>query len=596
MGYPTLEQYNEAFQHHQLALSDPELKQGSIATNGFGLPLALCGGFALTYTVKAGAKKYAVRCFHKQSNELEKRYSAISTRLKALNSSYFVDFQFQPKGVKVAGNSYPVVKMIWATGTTLGEFLEQNHRNPTALKQLASSLKILAKYLEGQKLAHGDIQIENVMAADFGKKIQLIDYDGMFVEDLRSLGSAELGHRNFQHPKRSSSTWDAYLDRFSFISIDLALRVLTEHPELWEKTQSGGDSILFKANDFSDPSGSVIFCDLFNRSKFSEDAKAFAAICQSSYDKIPSLDNFLAKINRPHFEISITQKLDRLQAQYLSAFPVLDATNYDTCLMYVGDKVELIGQIVEVKQDKTKHDKPYIFINFGPWKGHIVKVSIWSEGLAVIRNKPKSSWVGKWISVVGLMEPPYVNKNYKYSHLSISITNNNQLHVISENEAKFRLAGSSTRANNSASLVSNTEILERLKSGKSPKNSIGRSGQKSTLVTSNQAVLQKMKVDKSFPSSNNRSKGTYTGRKMPSASPSSSSNCFIATTIYGLDAPETKALRRLRDTRLLPTRFGRTFVAIYYKISPFLVPFIKRYKFFHETIKLILDYFIKQNR
>src|SRR5208337_2176758 len=28
MGYPTLEQYNEAFQHPQLALNDPELKRG----------------------------------------------------------------------------------------------------------------------------------------------------------------------------------------------------------------------------------------------------------------------------------------------------------------------------------------------------------------------------------------------------------------------------------------------------------------------------------------------------------------------------------------------------------------------------------------
>lgn len=97
MSYPTLEQYNEAFQHPQLALTDPELKQGIIATTGLGLPLALCGGFALTYTIKSGAKKHAVRCFHKQSNALEKRYISISSRLKSLRSPYFVDFEFQPR-------------------------------------------------------------------------------------------------------------------------------------------------------------------------------------------------------------------------------------------------------------------------------------------------------------------------------------------------------------------------------------------------------------------------------------------------------------------------------------------------------------------
>ena len=70
MSYPSLEQYNEAFQHPDFSLIDPALRKGSIATTGIGLPLALCGGFALTYTLTSGANKFAVRCFHKQSNAL----------------------------------------------------------------------------------------------------------------------------------------------------------------------------------------------------------------------------------------------------------------------------------------------------------------------------------------------------------------------------------------------------------------------------------------------------------------------------------------------------------------------------------------------
>lgn len=224
MSYPTLEQYNEAFQHPHLALTDPELKLGSIATTGLGLPLALCGGFALTYTIKNGTKKHAVRCFHKQSNALEKRYISISSRLKSLRSPYFVDFEFQPQGVRVAGKSFPIVKMAWASGTTLGEFLERNHRSSSNLLNLRASLQSLAKYLESQGMAHGDVQPGNVMVADAGNKVQLIDYDGIFVEELKTLGSSELGHRNFQHPKRASSSWNATLDRFSFISLDLAIR------------------------------------------------------------------------------------------------------------------------------------------------------------------------------------------------------------------------------------------------------------------------------------------------------------------------------------------------------------------------------------
>lgn len=592
MSYPTLEQYNEAFQHPQLALTDPELKQGSIATTGLGLPLALCGGFALTYTVKTSSKKYAVRCFHKQSNGLEKRYSSISSSLKTLRSPYFVDFEFQPQGVKVVGKAYPVVKMAWATGTTLGEFLEQRYRNPGDLQQLAASLNTLAKFLRDQNMAHGDIQPGNVMIADAGKKIQLIDYDGMFVEDLRSLGSAELGHRNFQHPKRSNTSWDPSLDRFSFIGLALATRALQSHPELWAKTQSDGDSILFKANDFADPSRSAIFSDLFNRPQFADDAKNFAAICKAAFDKIPTLEDFLAKKNIPQVSIAIIQAPASAPAQYLSAYPVLDGTSYAACLAYVGDKVELIGQIVEVKQDTTRHGKPYVFINFGPWQGHIVKVSIWSEGLDAISNKPTQNWVGKWISVIGLMEPPYASRRYKYSHLAISITQGNQFHLLSEQDAKFRLAGSSSRSGTSTSRSNNREILDGIRgvSTSRPGGSVQRA---SAPVTSNQAVLQKMKVSQPAPHAGTGGVGSYSGKQRPTPSSSSKSKCFIATAVYGVDAPETNVLRNWRDTYLLQSRIGQTFVATYYKISPLLVPVLARQPWLRRLFKKALDRLVR---
>jgi len=595
MSYPTLEQYNEAFQHPHLALTDSELKQGSIATTGLGLPLALCGGFALTYTIKSGARKHAVRCFHKQSNDLEIRYRSISSRLRSLRSPYFVDFEFQPQGVRVAGKLFPIVKMAWASGSTLGEFLEQNYRSPSNLLNLGASLRSLAKYLESQGIAHGDIQPGNVMVADAGKKLQLIDYDGMFVEELRSLGSSELGHRNFQHPKRASRSWDASLDRFSFISLDLAIQVLASSPELWSKTNSDGDSILFKANDFADPSQSSIFGDLNRRHSFSEEAKNFAAICRSAFDKTPTLEDFLAKRNIPQAAITIAKASSVTPAQYLSAFPVLDATNYSLCLGFVGDKVELIGKIVEVKQDKTRQGKPYVFINFGPWQGHIAKISIWSEGLNALTTNPTASWVGKWISVVGLMEPPYVSRKYKYSHISISITQGSQLHVISETEAEFRLAGSSTRSSSSGAKTSNQEILEGLKAGSgsaraaSPRTSSTSSRTPTAAsTTSNQAVLQRIRSSQPAPSATSRQTSSYQG--IPRSQPaSSSSNCFIATAVYGTDAPETNTLRNWRDRSLLPHFWGRLLVATYYAVSPHLVPVVTRSKWVRDTMKSALD-------
>lgn len=591
MSYPSLEQYNEAFQSPQIALLDPELKKGSISTTGLGLPLALCGGFALTYTINSGAKKYAVRCFHKQSNALERRYSSISSKLKTLKSHYFVDFEFQSNGVRVSGNTFPIVKMAWATGTTLGQYLEQNYKNPTQLKQLSQSLRSLSSYLEKQGLAHGDIQPGNVMVADAGKTVQLIDYDGIYLDELKALGSAELGHRNFQHPKRSNSSWDSSLDRFSFIGIDLSLRILANNPDLWNKTQSDGDSILFKANDFADPAQSAIFSELSSKQNFADEIKNFAAICQSEFNKIPSLEDFLSKKNIPQVAISISKPVTLQPPKYLSAFPVLDADDYARCLSFVGDKVELIGQIVEVKENKTRHGKPYIFINFGPWQGHIVKVSIWSEGLEALNKKPTQSWVGKWISVVGLMEPPYVSRKYKYSHLAISITQGSQLHVLTDKEAKFRLSSVNLQTTGT-SKSNNEKILAGLRSGEKTQPFIRTSTTNTTNAprSKNDAILQKMKGSQSGSSRVSR---TATQRQTAS---NSSSNCFIATSIYGFDATETNILREWRDSTLMPHKLGRFMVTAYYKTSPYLVKLIRRNSLIEKGIRILLNYFVDKIR
>lgn len=495
MGYPTLEQYNEALQYPQLALVDPAIKKGTVATTGLGLPLALCGGFALTYTVTAGGAKYAVRCFHRQSSGLEQRYNAISRRLKGLQSPYFLDFEFQPQGVRVSGGSFPIVKMAWAAGTTLGQFLGTHYRSGPALQQVSASLSDLASYLEGQRVAHGDVQPGNVMVANVGRSVQLIDYDGMFVEDIRALGSAELGHRNFQHPKRTVSSWNSQLDRFSFIAMNLALRALEAKPELWIKYQSDENSVLFKANDFAEPNQSQVFAELFRTPHLERDARNFAAVCRAPFTQIPTLADFLAERNIP--QVAAPPTRPATPATYLSAFPVLDAADYALCLRHVGDRVELIGEVVDVRQSTTKHGKPYLFINFGYWRGNVVKISIWSEGLSAVAQRPDRTWRGRWISVVGLMEPPFYSSRFGYSHLAVSVTQANQMHVIAAPEARFRLAGTSSRSGGPARPADNQQILDGMR-GKPrplpPSQPIGTAP-----TTGNQAVLRAMQGAQSQP-------------------------------------------------------------------------------------------------
>ena len=303
MKYPRPDIYLGVIQTPRVALIDPELQAGAVKTNPLGIPRFMSGNFAVTYTLSSGARTYAVRCFHKRADALEQRYQAISEKLRQLASPYFVPFEFQEQGIRVSGQAYPIVKMDWASGTTMGDFVATHYRSRNHLAALRNSLKELGLYLEQQQIAHGDIQPANLMVDREGQAIQLIDYDGMYVPAIGRLGASEMGVANFQHPKRDMSHFDVTLDRFSLISITLALKALEENPGLWDIT-SDTDRFLFSKADFDDPALSDIFLRLFGmRPDIATDARALAAICLGNFLQIPSFSDFLAGRNIPQIPV-----------------------------------------------------------------------------------------------------------------------------------------------------------------------------------------------------------------------------------------------------------------------------------------------------
>ncbi len=54
------------------------------------------------------------------------------------------------------------------------------------------------------------------------------------------------------------------------------------------------------------------------------------------------------------------------------------------------------------------------------------------------------------------------------------------------------------------------------------------------------------------------------------------SPCFISTAIYGPEHECTDALRFFRDEFLMRSMCGRWFVYLYYRVSPWFVPVLKR--------------------
>lgn len=65
--------------------------------------------------------------------------------------------------------------------------------------------------------------------------------------------------------------------------------------------------------------------------------------------------------------------------------------------------------------------------------------------------------------------------------------------------------------------------------------------------------------------------------------------CFIATAIYGPDAPETNFLRAWRDRVLIPTRAGRLLVRAYYATSPKLVPALANSRHAARAVRMVLN-------
>lgn len=436
VNFPSLAQYNEAIQHPARAFYADDLKAGKVRCNGMGLPSAACGGFALIYEIATGGRKYAIRCFHRYAPDIKRRYEAISAQLNALRSPYFVDFRYEKQGIRVDGKPYPIVRMAWAAGQTLGQFLEGNYRDAAKLTRLRASLRKLADWLGQNRIAHGDIAPVNVMVADDGASVQLIDYDGMYVPGLAGMSASDLGSANFQHPLRAAiCPWNEKLDRFSFILFSIALSALAARPRLWEETQSDSDKVLFSANDFTNPGGSKIFKDIAALPGMDAQARNFAAICAGGFDKIPSLEEF----ERLALPVAAMPAPARGKARYISSNPVLDASNYDAALPHVGEVVELVGKVTDIKHSLTKYGNPYYFINFGDWRGNILKISVWNDYLKKNSKIDFNSLKGHYISVIGLLNPPYVSARWNYSHLDISLDVNTPLRVITAEEAAYRL-------------------------------------------------------------------------------------------------------------------------------------------------------------
>jgi hypothetical protein len=489
MTYPSMNDYHEAVQNPQYVFSDIKLKSGRIQRTPLGLPKVASGGFALTYCIEDSINKWAIRCFHKEVRDLQDRYKSISSFLKASNSQYFVNFEYQPFGINIKNKQYPIVMMDWIEGKSLNTYIEDNLNNVRILETLKEQILECSKHLDYLGMAHGDLQHGNILVVN--NQIKLIDYDGAYVPGMKFNSSNEIGHVNFQHPLRGPYNFNSTIDRFSFIVIYLALEALIHDPGLWSKFDNG-QNLLFRATDFRDPEKSVLLSDLETVPKLSGTISNFKLLCKvSSLEKIVTLNEFL----NGKLETTSSDVIHESQPIYVRKrqYEVFDAEDKHKIINQVGNVVEVVGLITDVKTWWTKRKQPMAFVSFGDYKLKCFQIVIWSEGLRDLQRKGITieDLKGKWVSLTGLVEQ-YNNSPQIILNPGIKI-NILQNHL--EANAILSTENYTTAARNNKDRLN--DILEfPLRGQQSNSNTVSPpSGKNISTRTRNQQVLYEIKKD-----------------------------------------------------------------------------------------------------
>lgn len=262
MSWPSPQDYNEAIQMPSLSLNDDELADGEADINHLGLPKAVTGAFASVYKLKCQDRDLAVRCFLHNIPDQRERYKALSEFLAKTPLDFMAGFEYQEKGIKVQDQWFPILKMEWIEGQSLEQFVSQKVNQKFSLDGLILEFASIYRRMRMCGIAHGDLQHGNILVTNDptnGSRLRLVDYDGMFVPGLNGLASNELGHPNYQHPRRKSKHFGPFLDNFSAWVIHASLNCLVHDPTLWTKLSGGDDCLLFRRTDFKSPAGAHVF-------------------------------------------------------------------------------------------------------------------------------------------------------------------------------------------------------------------------------------------------------------------------------------------------------------------------------------------------
>lgn len=245
----------------RLVFQDAELQKGTAASNCLGLPVVWSGNFASVYRLHTPNHIWAVRCFLGRLEDRQQRYQSIHEHLGRHSLPSLVKFEYLKEGIVVGGSRYPILKMEWVEGEPLLDYVKNHLGEPERLRKLAERLRHLVEQMQAVSVAHGDLQHGNILIVNHHPF--LIDYDGLYVPALQGRPPGEIGHANYQSPRRQRQHYGPNMDAFSLAVLNAGLLGLAADPTLWKRYQHhDSERLLFRQNDFHNPERSELLADL----------------------------------------------------------------------------------------------------------------------------------------------------------------------------------------------------------------------------------------------------------------------------------------------------------------------------------------------
>lgn len=266
MIFPTISEYVEAIRYAEDNFAT--LTNLRPVLDHDGNPIMSSGNFAVVFKMQdiESNDYFAVKCFTREQEGRNEAYREIAKDLSNIDSPYLVKFDFLESELFVNSKQsdeteFAIVKMNWVDGITLDKYIRKHLNDRYELSLLTYRLCNLAIWLIPQPFAHGDLKPDNMIICEDGSLV-LVDYDGMFVPEMKGQPAREMGSPNFRLPSRKTYDFNAHIDDFPILSIILSVKLLSIRPDFLLK-YGDEDRLLFSERDYIKISSCEILKILF---------------------------------------------------------------------------------------------------------------------------------------------------------------------------------------------------------------------------------------------------------------------------------------------------------------------------------------------